>query len=104
MQRGQPQPQRGGADAGSKVVDRLASRALLRGASCESQEYKSPNRKLIAILLPTYCEADNIGNLIEEIQKLNLEIVIAVVDDSSPDGTSEVVKKLQRKYGNKSKI
>jgi dolichol-phosphate mannosyltransferase len=51
-------------------------------------------------LLPTYCEAENIGNLIEEIQKLNLNLTITVVDDSSPDGTADIVKELQKKYPN----
>lgn len=54
----------------------------------------------VAVILPTYCEADNIENLIREIQKLKLDLSIAVVDDSSPDGTGDIVKKLQEKYGN----
>jgi len=48
-----------------------------------------------AVILPTYCEAENIGNLIREIQELKLDLSIAVIDDSSPDGTPEIVKKLQ---------
>jgi dolichol-phosphate mannosyltransferase len=72
--------------------------------TCQFQEYRSQGRHLTAVLLPTYCEAENIGNLIEEIQKLNLEIVIAVVDDSSPDETSEVVRRLQKKYRNVSLV
>lgn len=54
----------------------------------------------VAVILPTYCEADNIENLILEIQKLKLDLSIAVVDDSSPDGTGDIVKKLQEEYGN----
>jgi len=53
-----------------------------------------------AIILPTYCEAGNIENLIREIEGLRLDLSIAVIDDSSPDGTSEIVKKLQDEYGN----
>ena len=70
----------------------------------ESRECRSRGRHLTAVLLPTYCEAENIGSLIEEIEKLNLEIIIAVVDDSSPDETSEVVRKLQEKYPNVSLV
>jgi len=69
-------------------------------ATCAPPEYQSQGRKLTAVLLPTYCEAENIGNLIKEIQELNLEIIIAVVDDSSPDNTSKVIKRLQEKYRN----
>jgi dolichol-phosphate mannosyltransferase len=63
---------------------------------------ESQNRtcKLIAVLLPTYCEAENIAKLIEEIQDLRLKSIITVVDDCSPDHTSEAVKKLQKKYRN----
>jgi dolichol-phosphate mannosyltransferase len=69
-------------------------------ANHESEESQSQRRELIAVLLPTYCEAENIGNLILEIQKLNIEIIITVVDDSSPDDTSKVVRKLQKKFSN----
>ncbi|MDH5664324.1 MAG: polyprenol monophosphomannose synthase [Candidatus Bathyarchaeota archaeon] len=54
----------------------------------------------IAIVLPTYCEAENIESLIREIQELKLDLLITVIDDSSPDGTAEIVKKLQEKYDN----
>jgi dolichol-phosphate mannosyltransferase len=52
-------------------------------------------------MLPTYNEAENIESLIREIQALNLDLNIVVIDDSSPDGTADVVKKLQLKSPNK---
>jgi len=54
----------------------------------------------VAVMLPTYCEAENIESLIYEIQELKLDLTITVIDDSSPDGTADVVKNLQKKYGN----
>ena len=58
----------------------------------------------IVIIIPTYFEAENISRLIPEITKvtgkLNQEISILVVDDSSPDGTGEIVKKLARENNN----
>jgi len=54
----------------------------------------------VGVILPTYCEAENIESLIQEIEELKLDLLIAVVDDSSPDGTADVVKKLQQKYSN----
>lgn len=54
----------------------------------------------VAVVLPTYCEAENIESLIQELQELKLNLMITVVDDSSPDGTAEMVKKLQEKYDN----
>ncbi len=54
----------------------------------------------VGIILPTYCEAANIENLIEEIENLKLNTCILVIDDSSFDGTANVVQKLQIKYPN----
>ncbi len=50
----------------------------------------------VGIILPTYCEAQNIEKLTSQIQALPLDASILVIDDSSPDGTAESVKRLQR--------
>ncbi len=52
----------------------------------------------IGVILPTYCEAQNIEKLIHEIKNLNLDSSILVIDDSSPDGTSDIVRRCQEKY------
>ena len=54
----------------------------------------------VGILLPTYCEAANIGKLIHEIESLGLNISVLVIDDSSPDGTADLVRNLNGEYGN----
>lgn len=54
----------------------------------------------VGVILPTYCEASNIRKLIEEIEGLNLNISILIIDDSSPDGTAEIARSLQKKYNN----
>ena len=54
----------------------------------------------VGILLPTYCEAANISRLIHEIESLNLNCSILVIDDSSPDGTADLVRTLRKEYGN----
>jgi dolichol-phosphate mannosyltransferase len=54
----------------------------------------------VGIILPTYCEAANIEKLINEIEELELDARILVIDDSSLDGTSNVVRKIQRNYRN----
>jgi dolichol-phosphate mannosyltransferase len=41
-----------------------------------------------------------VENLIYEIERLDLKVIVAVIDDSSPDGTAERVMKLQERYGN----
>ena len=54
----------------------------------------------VGVILPTYREAENIANLVDEIETLPLDTSILVIDDSSPDRTADVVKNLQKKYGN----
>jgi len=54
----------------------------------------------VGVILPTYREAENIANLIDEIENLQLNTSILVIDDSSPDRTAEIVKNLQKKYSN----
>lgn len=54
----------------------------------------------VGVILPTYREAENIENLVDEIETLPLEILILIIDDSSPDRTADIVKNLQKKYGN----
>jgi dolichol-phosphate mannosyltransferase len=54
----------------------------------------------VGVILPTYCEVGNIGKLVDEIENLDLNLSILVIDDSSPDGTADVVRGLQKKYGN----
>jgi dolichol-phosphate mannosyltransferase len=57
-------------------------------------------RSSVAVILPTYCEAENIQSLISSIENLQINPTIIVVDDSSPDGTAERVKDLQKTYPN----
>ncbi len=54
----------------------------------------------IGVILPTYREAENIANLINDIENLNLNASILVIDDLSPDHTAEIVGKMQKKYSN----
>ncbi len=46
------------------------------------------------IIIPTYNEMDNIKNLIHELLELYPNSNILIVDDNSPDGTSDFVKKM----------
>lgn len=50
--------------------------------------------------IPTYNEADNITRLIDELEHLDLDLEIIVVDDSSPDGTADIVRSIGKKYDN----
>jgi len=48
------------------------------------------------VVVPTYNEKENITNLITNIVKKNLNLDILIVDDNSPDKTSDIVKKLAK--------
>jgi dolichol-phosphate mannosyltransferase len=54
----------------------------------------------IGVLLPTYGEAANIRKLIHQVEGMNLDLSILVIDDSSPDGTADIVRGLQKEYDN----
>ena len=56
------------------------------------------------IVLPTYNERGNIGNIVPMIFSIVPDIHILVADDNSPDGTADEVKSLQKKYPNLSLI
>lgn len=49
-------------------------------------------------IIPTYNEAFNIGRLIDHIIKLRVGVDVLVIDDGSPDGTSDVVREKMSNY------
>ncbi len=44
------------------------------------------------VLIPTYNESDSILHLINDLRKIDIDII--VIDDDSPDQTSQLVKNL----------
>ena len=52
------------------------------------------------IVTPTYNERKNIRELVSTLFELNPDFHILVVDDSSPDGTAEIVEELQADCAN----
>lgn len=51
------------------------------------------------VIIPTYNEKSNIAEIIEKLFSLKINsLEVLVVDDNSPDGTAEVVRKLAQKY------
>lgn len=63
----------------------------------------APHVPTVVVIVPTYNESRNIEKLLSRIDAVrpkvrgwNLQVL--VVDDSSPDGTGEIVQKLKKKY------
>lgn len=52
------------------------------------------------VIIPTYNEKDNIEDIIREVFSLPVNFHVLVVDDGSPDGTADIVKKLQAEFSN----
>jgi dolichol-phosphate mannosyltransferase len=50
------------------------------------------------VVIPTYNEKENITNILRAIFDLRQEFHVLVVDDSSPDGTADIVKKMQAEF------
>jgi len=50
------------------------------------------------VIIPTYNEKDNIDSIIRCVLELSVEFDILIVDDGSPDGTADIVKKLMGEY------
>jgi len=55
----------------------------------------------VIIIIPTYNEFENIENIIRKIFLLENDYHLLVIDDNSPDMTSQVVKKLITEFENR---
>jgi dolichol-phosphate mannosyltransferase len=60
----------------------------------------------VVIIIPTYNERENIGKTVNNLEAVFKDIPqgfephILIVDDSSPDGTADIIRQLMKKYKN----
>jgi len=47
------------------------------------------------VIIPTYNEKENISNIVRAIFALEQQYHVLVIDDSSPDGTADIVREMQ---------
>ena len=47
------------------------------------------------VIIPTYNEKENVENIIRAVMSLPLGFHVLIIDDGSPDGTADIVKRLQ---------
>ena len=52
------------------------------------------------VIIPTYNEKENIVAILEAIFSLHRDYHVLIIDDSSPDGTADIVRSLQSKFPN----
>jgi dolichol-phosphate mannosyltransferase len=52
------------------------------------------------VIIPTYREKENIEAIIIAIFSLDVPFDILIIDDNSPDGTADIVKRLQKSFPN----
>ena len=50
------------------------------------------------VIIPTYNERENVEKMIRQVMTYEENFHVLIVDDGSPDGTSEIVEKLQLEY------
>src|SRR2546421_10404613 len=50
------------------------------------------------VVVPTYNERENIGNLVEAIRRLPVPLHVLIVDDNSPDGTGKLADELSQRH------
>ncbi|GAP42220.1 glycosyltransferase, GT2 family [Lentimicrobium saccharophilum] len=50
------------------------------------------------VVIPTYNEKENIERIIRKVFSLEKEFDVLIVEDNSPDGTAEIVRRLMQEY------
>lgn len=53
------------------------------------------------VIIPTYSEKENIEKMIRKVFSLPIPLHLLIVDDGSPDGTADIIKRLQNEYEGK---
>src|SRR5690606_3437386 len=51
------------------------------------------------VIIPTYCEAENIEDVLGQVRAVAPEVDILVVDDASPDGTADLARAAAERLG-----
>lgn len=50
------------------------------------------------VIIPTYNEKENVENIIRAVFALEKIFHILIIDDGSPDGTAEIIKRLKDEF------
>ncbi len=52
------------------------------------------------VIIPTYNEKENVEAIIRAVFSLTVPFHVLIIDDGSPDGTADIVRKLQQEFSN----
>jgi len=53
------------------------------------------------VIIPTYNECENVESIVLSVMELPGEFHVLIIDDGSPDGTAEIVRKMQIQFAGK---
>jgi dolichol-phosphate mannosyltransferase len=53
------------------------------------------------VIIPTFNEKENIEKIIRKVFSLPKEFHLLIVEDNSPDGTADIVKRLMKEFPDK---
>ena len=53
------------------------------------------------VIIPTYNEKENVEKMIRKVFSLEGDFNLLIVDDGSPDGTADIVKRLQGEFSDR---
>ncbi len=53
------------------------------------------------IIIPTYNEKENVERMIRKVFSLSFSFHVLIVDDGSPDGTADIVKRLMQEFSDR---
>jgi dolichol-phosphate mannosyltransferase len=53
----------------------------------------------LLVVIPTYCEVDNVAKMAQGLVGLNIPMDILFIDDNSPDGTGRVLNNIKGMHG-----
>ena len=68
-------------------------------AGMAEQDISDVSSRRVAVVVPTYNEADNLPELSRRLFALGIgDLRLYVVDDGSPDGTADVARALSEHY------
>lgn len=93
-----------GGAAGNANGSGVASKADdgATAGKADADAGKSADGGAVAVVAPTYNEADNLPALAERVFGLGIpDIRLIVVDDNSPDGTGDVARAISGRFGNR---